>query len=54
VTIVVNERQYAHLASVAAYFQRFERWQRYRGNPGLLVATRSPLRSPHAGMYLST
>lgn len=48
VNLVLDERQFSHLTSLAAYFQRFALWQRYKSQPNLLPPTASPLDSPEA------
>jgi hypothetical protein len=41
----LDERQFSHVTSLAAYFQRFALWQRYKSRPVLPPPTSSPLAS---------
>jgi hypothetical protein len=41
----LDERQISHITSLAAYFQRFALWQRYKSRPVLPPPTSSPLAS---------
>ena len=41
--LVLDERQFSHLTSLAAYFKRFALWERYKGRPDLKPPERPDL-----------